>query len=269
MKKILEKFLSVMLTFVFAASAFAATQTIIVTGNTSSGENLPGWYFGRDVANQTPFAFNTGNASIGFGSLYVSPIDGSVAARKFIGENFINMPIADINSISTDFRLGGPTTSTGQFYINVYANFGVSDPLKFYDCRYEVIASTGSPSGFTTITFDPTQPYPVTTRGGTTASPFTCPAIPANMNGLSAGSNMRMFSINLGDTSANDAGMSGYFDKVVVSTVDGATTYDFEPVLTPTNMDQCKKGGWMNFNTPVFVNQGDCVSFVQSNNPTP
>lgn len=31
------------------------------------------------------------------------------------------------------------------------------------------------------------------------------------------------------------------------------------------NKDQCKKDGWMTFYNPVFKNQGDCVSYVQSN----
>ncbi len=34
--------------------------------------------------------------------------------------------------------------------------------------------------------------------------------------------------------------------------------------VTPTNADQCKKDGWMNFSNPTFKNQGDCVSYVQS-----
>ncbi len=38
-----------------------------------------------------------------------------------------------------------------------------------------------------------------------------------------------------------------------------------EPVGPPTDMNQCKKGGWKTFNNPVFRNQGDCVSYVQSN----
>lgn len=38
-----------------------------------------------------------------------------------------------------------------------------------------------------------------------------------------------------------------------------------EPVGPPTDMNQCKKGGWMTFNNPVFRNQGDCASYVQSN----
>ena len=31
----------------------------------------------------------------------------------------------------------------------------------------------------------------------------------------------------------------------------------------PTSKDQCKKGGWKNFNNPPFKNQGQCVSYVE------
>jgi hypothetical protein len=37
------------------------------------------------------------------------------------------------------------------------------------------------------------------------------------------------------------------------------------PIDPPTDMNQCKKGGWEAFNNPTFKNQGDCVSYVQSN----
>lgn len=37
------------------------------------------------------------------------------------------------------------------------------------------------------------------------------------------------------------------------------------PVGPPTEMSQCKKDGWMKFDNPLFKNQGDCVSYVQSN----
>jgi hypothetical protein len=30
----------------------------------------------------------------------------------------------------------------------------------------------------------------------------------------------------------------------------------------PTSKDDCKNGGWKNFSSPAFKNQGDCVSFV-------
>jgi hypothetical protein len=31
----------------------------------------------------------------------------------------------------------------------------------------------------------------------------------------------------------------------------------------PTSKDQCKKGGWKNFNNPSFKNQGQCVSYYE------
>lgn len=43
------------------------------------------------------------------------------------------------------------------------------------------------------------------------------------------------------------------------------TVNNLPPVTSPTDMNQCKNGGWMNFEDPTFKNQGDCVSFVQSN----
>lgn len=36
-------------------------------------------------------------------------------------------------------------------------------------------------------------------------------------------------------------------------------------LTTPTNKDECKKGGWQTFNNPVFKNQGQCVSYVNHN----
>lgn len=38
------------------------------------------------------------------------------------------------------------------------------------------------------------------------------------------------------------------------------------PVVAPTNMNQCKQGGWQSFLSLLgFKNQGSCISYVQSN----
>ena len=52
-------------------------------------------------------------------------------------------------------------------------------------------------------------------------------------------------------------------DNVLINT----DNHTFDPVLVgpPTNKDECKKDGWKTFNNPTFRNQGDCVSYVQSN----
>ncbi|MDO8269346.1 MAG: calcium-binding protein [Candidatus Levybacteria bacterium] len=207
-----------------------ADSTVVISGNTSAGENQPGWLFNRDISTTTPFEFNSAQPSIGTGSLYVMPI-GANASDKFIAENFVNTPIANVNSISYDFRIGsgGDANDDEHFYMNVYANFGSSPDNKFYDCRYNVVPTTGSTASFTTVTFNPSLAYPVTQSG---SSPFTCPSIPNDMNTSSPISTIRVFTLNVGDTSVNDQGLDGYLDKVVVNLDDssGITTYDFEPL---------------------------------------
>lgn len=265
MKKLVLFSLSLVVFFISAGVVNAAT-TVVVMGDTATGENQPGWLFNRDVSTSTPYEFNTDAPSIGVGSLYVLPI-GATPANKFIAENFINAPIADVNSISYDFLIGsgGDANDEEQFYMNVYANFGESADDKFYDCRYNIVPTVGSTTDFTTVVFDPTQSYPVTTRGGASASPYPCPAVPADMNLLSAGSNIRAFALNVGDTSASDVGIDGYLDNVVTNTSVGEVIYDFEPALTPVTKMECKNGGWMNFNSPVFKNQGECVRYIYAN----
>lgn len=261
-RSILPRFLTTFVGVLFAValcmslSASAVASTVVVMGDTAAGVNQPGWMFNRDPSTATPYEFNTDQASIGAGSLYVKPI-GANAADKFIAENFLLTPVADVDSISYDFMIGsgGGESDKVHFYMNVYANFGESDPLKFYDCRYNVVPTVGSTSGFTTVTFDPTQVYPVTTRG---TSPHACPPVPADMG---AGATIRVFALNVGDTSTNDVGLDGYLDNVVVTTVN-QVTYDFEPTLKPADKNACKKDGWMTFNAPAFTNQGQCVAWV-------
>jgi hypothetical protein len=245
----------------FGASYVLAASTVVVTGDTSAGENQPGWMFNRDAGTATPYEFNENAASLGSGSVYVLPV-GANPADKFIAENFVNTPIANVNSISYDFLIGsgGDASDENEFYMNVYANFGESADDKFYDCRYSIVPTTGSTGSFTTVTFDPSQSYPVTTRGGASASPYPCPAKPADMDLSSPGSNIRVFALNLGDTTANDQGLDGHFDNVVVDLDSGVTIYDFEaPVPNPESLADCKKNGWKKYQ---FKNQGQCIVYV-------
>src|SRR5690606_15126175 len=140
-----------------------------------------GWLFNRDLNNATPIEFNDDTNSIGEGALYVLPISSTEGPRKFIGEYFAMTPIADINSFSYDFNIGdeGENSDKNQFYLNVYANFGDSAGNKYYDCKYDIVPTTGSTSGFTTVTFDPTENYSVQQSG---TSIHACPASPADMD---------------------------------------------------------------------------------------
>ena len=216
------------------ADATPVAGSYTITGDTAAAENNPGWMFNRDPDNATPVTFMGGNASTGIGALKVEPLSSTDADRKFIGEHFIFTPIADLDAISVDYKLG-PATNSNQVYFNVYANFASSAADKYYDCKYDVVASAGSTSAYNTLTFNPDASYTVTTRG---SSPHACPSVPSDMETLEPGSTIRMYSINLGDTSLNDAGMTAYFDNAVVQTTAGAAVYNFEPVPTaaPANV---------------------------------
>jgi choice-of-anchor C domain-containing protein len=49
---------------------------------------------------------------------------------------------------------------------------------------------------------------------------------------------------------------AGYFGPALDNVVVEAVT---------SNKDQCKNNGWKTFTNPAFKNQGDCVSYIQSN----
>jgi hypothetical protein len=240
------------------SSAKAADSTIKVSGNTvdeSAGESgSTGWWFNRDTDTDTPFGFTTDEASIGGGSLYVEPI-GNNPADKFIAEYFYLEEIANVNSISYDFKTAN-TADASQFYLNLYVNDG-SNPAEFYDCRYNIVPTGVSPdpvTGFTTVTYDFDDPTSVTQRSSSSILP--CPASPAD---LPEGAVLRAASINVGDATASDVGLEGYLDNVVLSTTSGTTTFDFEPEAQ--SKDDCKSGGYAAYG---FKNQGLCIQFVNT-----
>lgn len=239
--------------------AYAANTTEVVTGNTAAGENQPGWLFNRDVSTSTPYKFSNAQHSIGSGSLYVLPI-GATPANKFIAENFLNTPIDQVNSFAYDYLIAGngDSADSQQFYLNVYAN--IDNSTNYYDCRFDYVASGGSTSSFTTHLVNVNDiPTAVTKRGSRLDT-----ACPATLAGMPAGSYVRAIAINVGDTNANDQGLAGYLDKVVVNLDSGITTYDFEaltvPVIqTPANNSSVETGDldkidWTNSvgqNTPI------------------
>jgi len=74
--------------------------------------------------------------------------------------------------------------------------------------------------------------------------------------------------LQVGPNAPSDT-LVGFIDAVTLGFDGTSTTYDFENstvvLTTPQNKDECKKGGWQNFNSPVFKNQGSCVSYVEAN----
>jgi len=208
-----------------ALSATALTQLASAVDSTTvvTGDAAP-WVFNGDPDNATPIEFNEDQSSIGAGALYVLPI-GAAPAHKFIGRHIMPTDVSEVKSISYDFMIAGSGDAgdSNKFYLNVYANIDLSD--NFYDCRFDYEPTVGSTTDFTTVSFAATDtPTTVTKRGDRIAE---CPATLAEMP---AGSYMNFFSINMGDTTATDEGLAGYFDNVVFKTNADTKTYDFEKV---------------------------------------
>lgn len=220
-----------------------------------SGNNTDGWAIVESEPYTTEFAFEDGPSVLGQGSLSVPAIDGDdldkfIAYFDFGGAT----PVADFEQFTIDFQVIDESADTRfqQFYVNVGTIDGGDPNETFYDCRYDVVASAGSEAGFTTLVVDGSAPLAMddSTPGG-------CAATLGDASGV-----INYFSVNIGDTSANDAGVGGYLDNATF-TVDGATTvYDFESSSRPESADDCKNGGFADFG---FRNQGQCVSSVQSN----
>ena len=238
-----------------------AAELIVITGDTWDAVGDPtgtGWFFNPFLPFTAPFEFNDEKASIGDGAFFGGPIS-SISDSKIIATLQKVTPIADLWSFSYDFQIeSNDVDDENEFYLNVYTNFGSSDPNKFYDCRYDVVPTTGSLSSFTTVTFDPAMAYPVTQSG---TSPETCPAIPADMESIDDGSVIRAFALNIGDTAAQDEGVSGYFDNVVLMTETKITTYDMEPLPEPEEPQICSyEGDVIEYSDPAFTNGGGAVN---------
>lgn len=205
------------------------------------------WMFNRDTSTTSPYEFNSNQSSMGAGSLYILPISSN-PSDKFIAENFMYEDISGLNSISYDYMIGagGDVSDANHFYMNVYANFGESNPDKYYDCRYDVVPTVGSKSDFTTVAFNLSESYLVKQSG---TSPRTCPTVPAEMENISSGSIVRAIALNVGDSSANDQALDGYLDNVVVDKGAEVIVYDFEEVVdmqppaVPTGLHRINKAG--------------------------
>jgi len=249
---------AIVMSFMVVAPAMAEDTTVVVTGDTAMAENQPGWMFNRDVTTMTPYEFNSDEASTGEGSLYVMPI-GANALDKMIAENFLKTPVSNFNSISYDFMISGNGTvsDADDFYLNVYTNF--EDSNNYYKCRFDYVPTSGSTSMWTSSEFSSTD-TPVNVQERNLVFGEDCPA---TLEAMPAGSYIRAIAINVGQSNNSDQGLAGYLDNVVINLDSEITTYDFEPMITPTTKDDCKDGGWADFNTPQsFKNQGECVSFM-------
>jgi RHS repeat-associated protein len=177
-----------------------------------------------------PWTFGTGPgaAPAGAGSLQFGPIDGSVAANKFVAKGpSVGLQVSALTDVSWKLYVD-PASAKGSehLYANIYvdlADNGLGTFQRgFYDCRYDLTTPANLAKGvWHTRTYTPSTAVPYT---NSVAAPC-----PATLAGAAGGSTILSFVLNGGQSTASDAGLIGAFDAVAFTTSIGNRTYDFEP----------------------------------------
>ncbi len=125
------------------------------------------------------------------------------------------------------------------------------------------------------LTGDPTTIYPVATHTIIASSGANGLITPSGSVAINDGSDQAFTIIaNSGFhiesvvvDSVSIGAVSAYTFNDVTANHTIAATFAQDTVViggTPTDMNQCKNGGWKTFTNPTFKNQGQCVSSVQS-----
>lgn len=253
-------FVCVLIMSLLVTSAFASSHTVVVTP-ASMGD----WTLNPDAPNVTPAGFSTAQASIGIGSIHAAPIGNPPAAKLILKyEPAASIPVSSFESVSIDFRIDAASTSTApnphkQFYINVYTL--APGATSWYSCRFDYVAGSGSTTNWTQLTAASSA---TPTSVGKHSSVPTCPT---TLAGMPSGSVVWRIAVNLGDTSANDVGIGGFFDKAQLTVGGSTTVFDFEPYVVASSKDACKNGGYAGLartDGSTFKNQGDCIQFVNT-----
>jgi uncharacterized delta-60 repeat protein len=64
-----------------------------------------------------------------------------------------------------------------------------------------------------------------------------------------------------------DSPAPDFANRTIYARVTSLSPFVIGQIVTPVDKNQCKDGSWQIFTQPSFRNQGDCVSFVESNSP--
>lgn len=250
---------TVMLFAILAQTVSAITSTVVVTpGNTQ------GWSTADTrTAGEVDFV---ADADTPFGTGALSLITGSTVGQdKAQYLHSANVALADVTELS-------------YYTKQVSASFVAGLPS--YQLLVDVDGTVGDGQGFTTLVYEPYnnfgnaavlqntwQSWDVDAGtfwssrsvGGLTAgfggAPFysLSDVLTLNPNAVAIG-----FGVNVG---SNNPDWDTRADGVVFN----GTLYDFEVAqVAASTKDECKNGGWMNFQAG-YKNQGQCVASVQSN----
>jgi hypothetical protein len=227
--------------------------------------------FTRDAGT---FSFAPGPAgSLGVGSLRLDTSNGPTAGNDKVAvftKQYVGQKIADIDAIGySSYRFPSTASPLQTAALNI-----VVDPdgdtgsaplgVLIYEPEYSHHAGVQDDTWQTWDAYDGGNAQwwgaNIASPGGFTAD--WSDWVAAYPNATIAADAKNSFGFNEG---GGNPDLHTAVDGLTIGFGGAPTVFDFEPLVgPPTSKDQCKNGGYTQFNNPSFKNQGDCVSYVAS-----
>lgn len=267
-------FLSVLVMPALASAAVPQTEVVTEADVVRQAENTPptdNWVIYTRTATPGTATFRNGPATppLNAGSLELGTTTGSDKVFAF-NYDHVGTRLADIDALGySTYRSAGNLQQVAA--LNMEVDFNGAAAGGFTTLVFEPVYNT-SQGAVTSGVWQDWDAYDGgsarwwSTRAITGTCAFTCYSswsdiVAANPDATILGG----YGVNQG--SGNPA-LTTAVDALSIGTAAKLTTYDFELVqpkpVKATDKDDCKDGGWKEFQTP-YKNQGDCVSSVASN----
>lgn len=256
------------LTLTASPAHAATTEHVSEPDVTRQAENSPptdDWVLytrAGTPASAGQFRLGPGNPPLGAGSLQLQTVSGNEKVFLF-NYDHVGTRLADVDDIAySTFRIAGNQQQVTALNLQVDPD-GPDVPGGFTTLVFEPVYNTDQGAVVTGAWQDwtatgsgvwwSTRPIPGTgCAGATAACDQTWDEIVANNPDATI-----LGGVGVNQGSGNDsltAAVDGFtFDE---------TTYDLGPTA-----EDCKGGGYRSFSDPAFRNQGQCVSYFQSNSP--
>lgn len=257
-------------------STFGATLAAATTIQVRAADVGTSWFTGDTRTGGTvDFASGPVTPPLGAGSLMLVTTDAfgsSQAKAQLFNYDYIGTRLADIDALSFDaYRDGSSTNSAVQtISINIEVDF-TGDGSSYTTLVWEPVYNTAQGA----ISNDSWQSWDAYASGaGIWWSSRDIPGVCAFNcfvsweNIITANPNAQIiggFGFNIGSGWAGE--FVGYADALTIGVEGDSVTYDFEPKPAyPTSQNDCKDGGWKDYENPSFKNQGQCVRYVVASN---
>jgi hypothetical protein len=245
-------------------AAAQTTEVVTEADVTRQAENTPptdNWVlYTRTATSLGEFVDGPGTPPAGTGSLHLVTPTGADKVFLF-NYDHVGTPLADVDHLA----------------YSTYRESGTGNQLPAINIQVDY--NGDAEGGFTTLVYEPvynnaTQPIVEDQWQDWIASGSGRWWSTRPINGQCAGATTLCFrtwdqiqqnnpdAVITGGFGVNQGSGNPALDANVDALEINSLTYDFE--RAPASKDECKNGGWETFTSPAFKNQGDCVSFVAS-----